>query len=71
VIWQESQSRLKAYIRKINLQKTRDNPKLNFKHPEYNISFRWVFYISNVDINVVKAAKMIEEDCPERCSLLL
>jgi len=68
-ICQENQSRLKL-IRKINLNKTRNYLKLNYKYPEYSIGFRWVLHARcgyKFDACVVKAAKMIEEDYPERC----
>jgi len=53
-----------------NFEKTREYLKLNYKYPEYSIGFRWVLRARcgyKFDARVAKAAKMIEEDCPERC----
>jgi len=53
-----------------NFEKTREYLKLNYKYPEFNIGFRWVLRARcgyKFDTRVAKAAKMIEEDCPERC----
>jgi len=59
----------KAY-KNNNFEKTREYLKLNYKYPEFSIGFRWVLrarYGYKFDARVAKAAKMIEEDCPERC----
>ena len=53
-----------------NFGKTRVYLKLNNKYPEFSIGFRWVLRARcgyKFDALVAKAAKMIEEDCPERC----
>ncbi|KAG4102570.1 hypothetical protein H8356DRAFT_1324470 [Neocallimastix lanati (nom. inval.)] len=57
----------KAYI-KNKFEKTREYLKLNYKYPEFSIGFRWVLRARcgyKFDARVTKAAKMIEEDCPE------
>jgi len=59
----------KAY-KNNNFEKTREYLKLNYKYPEFSIGFRWVLRARcgyKFDARVAKAAKMIEEDCPERC----
>jgi len=59
----------KAY-KNNNFEKTREYLKLNYKYPEFSIGFRWVLrarYGYKFVARVAKAAKMIEEDCPERC----
>ena len=62
---------IKARVYKKNkFEKTRDYLKLNFKYPEFSIGLRWVLRAGSeykFDVCVSKAAKMIEEDCPERC----
>jgi len=62
-------TKAKAY-KKNKYEKTKEYLKLNYKYPEYNIGFRWVLHSKCgyiFDARVVKAANMIEEDCPERC----
>jgi len=59
----------KAY-KNNNFEKTREYLKLNYKNPEFSIGFRWVLRAKcgyKLDALVAKAAKIIEEDCPERC----
>jgi len=59
----------KAY-KNNNFEKTREYLKLNYKYPEFSIGFRWVLHARcgyKFNAHVAKAAKMIEEDCPERC----
>jgi len=44
---------------------------LNYKYPEFSIGLRWVLRARcgyKFDARLAKAAKMIEENCPERCS---
>ena len=51
-------------------EKTRKYLTLNYKYPEFSIGYRWVLRARcgyKFDARVAKAAKMIEEDCPERC----
>jgi len=53
-----------------NFEKTREYLKLNYKYPEFSDGFRWVLRARceyKFDARVAKAAKMIEEDCSERC----
>jgi len=60
----------KAYKKKINLRKLERYLKLNYKYPEFSIGFRWALRARcgyKFNARVTKAAKMIEEDCPERC----
>ena len=59
----------KAY-KNNNFEKTREYLRLNYKYSEFSIGFRWVLRSRcgyKFDARVAKAAKMIEEDCPERC----
>jgi len=59
----------KAY-KKNKFEKRRDYLKLIFKYPEFIIGFRRVHRGRcgyKFDARVAKAAKMIEEDYPERC----
>jgi len=65
--------KVKAY-KNNKFEETREYLKLNYKYPEFSIGFRWVLRARcryKFDARVAKAAKMIEEDCPERLSLLL
>jgi len=60
----------KAY-KNNNFEKIREYLKLNYKYPEFSIGFQWVIRARcgyKFDARVAKAANMIEEDCPERCS---
>ena len=59
----------KAY-KNNNFEKTKEYLQLNYKYPEFSIGFRWVLRARcgyKFDARVAKAAKIIEEDCPERC----
>jgi len=62
---------IKAKAYKNNkFEETREYLKLNYKYPEFSIGFRWVLCVRcgyKFDARVAKAAKMIEENCPERC----
>ena len=62
---------IKAKAYKNNkFEKTREYLKLNYKYPEFSIGFQWVLRAIcgyKFDALVAIAAKMIEENCPERC----
>jgi len=56
----------KAY-KSNNFEETREYLKLNYKYPEFSIGFRWVLRARCGYKFDARVAKMIEEDCPERC----
>jgi len=62
-------NKAKAY-KNNNFEKTREYLKLSYKYPEFSIGFRWVLCARcgyKFDARDAKAAKMIKEDCLERC----
>jgi len=65
----EKSIKVKVY-KKNKFEKIRDYLELNFKCSEFSIGFWWVFRTRSeykFNVCVAKAAKMIEEDCIERC----
>ncbi|ORX87914.1 hypothetical protein BCR32DRAFT_289029 [Anaeromyces robustus] len=61
------------YYLKLNLiyNKTDNYLKLNLEYPEYSKGFRWILSARcgyKIDARVAKAAKMINNSCPNCCS---